>query len=395
MRRLIYLLVVAALLMVPAASAGAEGEVYATTVAVESGAVTNATAALYAPDGGYATIGANSDIILDLGGSFDGVMTFYFSAASPACQIGTGNGTDTIVWQNVFTTPGSDTLIYPSGAFAGDTGIRQLGIQCGALSKRAVFQLDAVQVAPTAAAANNGYGVQVFMAGGAVTNVTAALGVPDGKYATIGTGGGTIALHLGAPFSGVLTIYHSTASPMCEIMSDNGTLGNTKPGAGSTVIRLNEGTTATIVGIECGTLPKKTVFQLDAVQIVPLPAPTGYGLLVQFATGAVTNATAALGLPDKTYATIGANSYIVLDLVAPLNGDLTIYHSPTSAVCEILAGAETANPTTLGFTAPDADSTVFQTLMGVRFVFVVCSTLAKKTVFQLDAVEVRLPGTGS
>ncbi len=134
-----------------------------------------------------------------------------------------------------------------------------------------VVALLGVSAASAGAQASAAYALSVAGVDGAVLNEAAALGAPDGAYATIGTAGGLIILDMGVLMQGTLTVYHSKSSPSCAVSTGSGgvevAVGATTQGATSSVFPISGDVTC--VAIRCGAnLAKKaTVFQLDAVKL--------------------------------------------------------------------------------------------------------------------------------
>lgn len=104
----------------------------------------------------------------------------------------------------------------------------------------------------------------------------------------------------------------------------------------------------------------------------------------------VQNPEAALGAPDGIYATFGpAGGTIVLEMVTPAQGSLTIYHSTTSPSCEVQAiNLNSQSVLGGGYTIAGADHTSFIVMGDIEFVGVICPSFKKTTGFQLDAVYV-------
>ena len=356
--------------------------------------VQNLDAAVGAPDAQFATMAVSgSQIVLDLGAVQQGILTAYLGQAGSLCQFA---GTTTFFGATVRLDPigwGPATYSIPVG------GIRYVVIDCS-LAAGEVFELDAVHAGP--APQPNGYGLQVVFASDDVQNAGAATGEPDGAYSAITAANGGLYLDMGELTQGILTVYHSKTSPVCSVyaMADfavpdlqSAPVGMTLPGVEQSTILLT--TEIRYLWITCLTLPKGAAFELDAVHVEPgTITPTGYGMAVLTVAGKVQNPLAATEGPDSQYATISAPSgTIVLDLGAIVQGSLTVYHSKASPSCAVAltdaVGGETA---AIGYTTPEATSTVFEPTSGqYRYVMVACTTLAKRTAFQLDAVGVALP----
>jgi len=136
---------------------------------------------------------------------------------------------------------------------------------------------------------------------------------------------------------------------------------------------------------------QKGTLSLDAVRVQPAPEPTGYGLIVSAINGSIRNQDNALSAPDQAYATIGSSSTILMYMGGPYNaGTLTVYHSATSPSCGVAVANAQGVFQPVGYTTAGALYSTFSSLpAGTEYVAVSCSTLAKKTSFQLDAVQVQ------
>ena len=377
--------------------AKAEGEIYAVSVYLTEG-VQNPEAALGAPDGVYATFDAEGGgIMLDMGAPMQGSLTIYHSTKSPSCQVQAGvMGT---VVLNGYTVAGADHT-----TFIVTSDIQYVAIVCNAIAKKATgFQLDAVQVTPIVLP--EGYAMAVYGIDGDVQNTGAALGAPDGIYATFGPTGGTIVLDMGTVVQGSLTIYHSTKSPSCQVQA--GLPGSQELVLNAYTVAGADHTTFIVasdfqyVAIVCNAIAKKaTGFQLDAVQVTPLVLPEGYAKAVYATQGDIQNAGAALGAPDGQYALITGFSditnpiYLQLDMGAQVTGTLTFYHTSITAPCMFLASTDPipldfydlTGYVAMGATRPNAVTSTFTSPAAFRYITVLCSAQAS---IGLDAVQVQ------
>lgn len=385
------ILIVLALLAVLAGGivspAKAQGT-YAVAVIGTEGDVQNVEAALGAPDGVYAMIGgAGGAIKLDIGGT-DGILTIHHSSTSPSCKVGLFmNNVEGILGS---TVPGANTSVFSIPPYPYDYVV----VRCDA-SKKTVFQLDAVQIEPVVVA--SGYAAWAVSAldSGDVQNTGAAVGAPDGKYAVIGEAGGKIGLALGAPTPGFMTlsIYHSSTSPSCGVALMPSSGGQESP-VGATVFGSDVSTVLVFpdtqyITIQCAPQGKKAAsFQLDAIYVGPGPGPTGYAVAALYLSG-VQNAGAAVGAPDGNYAALDPRSggELVLDMGGLIQGNLTIFHTPKSPACAVTL-LNLNNPGPTYTTTPGADRSVFAISWDFQYIVIDCGAADKKSVFELDAVQV-------
>lgn len=342
-----------------------------------------------APDGYSAPVGT-SVFALNMGAPLRGQVTVYHTDTSPSCLVGPVDAAGTMS-----TILGATTAGASSSTFLATQDFQYIGVYCQIATPS--FDLDAVEVMPVEITLE-GYAVSVMHADDSVKNATAVLGAPDGGFATVPALSGDIYLDLGAQFSGLLTLTHATGNPACEVygssdilMQDVYLIGFMASGMTYTTLPIMTSTFPTgirYVIIDCRPVEKGSL-SLDAVSVQPAPQSTGNGLIVLAIGGKVQNQDAALGVQNEVYATIASpGGNILLYVGEPYYGEVTIYHSTTSPSCTIVAsnGQDVGGPlgvTTAGTTSTTVDLPASYETVSVG---VMCSNLAKKTSFQLDAV---------
>lgn len=343
-----------------------------------------------APDGQSSAIldTVGNPIVLDMGAPVHGQLTIYHTTASGGCWVlkTDENGTP-------ITSLGATSFEATSSTMYVVDDFQYIAIGC---SSSSTLQVDALEVVPGEITLD-GYAFSVTAYDDPVKNATAALGAPDGSYATI-PAGSFIILDLGDLFQGPLTITHSSTSPACALLVTD-VLG---PNWGVPVEWMVLGSTFSIIPIpadqfpdgiryvviDCSSLAQGTL-DLDAVGVHPL-VTTGYGQKVADIDGSVRNADYAVGAHDGRYATISApNGTIVLYVGEMVGQPVTIYHSATSLSCNVYGVSLEGGFGVYGFTTTGGPATTITPIESVNaeYIIVDCSGLAKKQTFQLDAVE--------
>lgn len=104
--------------------------------------IQNQDEALGEPDSSYATIGyPGGDILLYMGALHTSALTVYHSTTSPSCNIFIGDAQGNVVVAGTTTAGATSTTVDLQGV-----NIMFVGVQCSGLTKKALFQLDAVKV---------------------------------------------------------------------------------------------------------------------------------------------------------------------------------------------------------------------------------------------------------
>ncbi len=307
-------------------------------------------------------------------------VTFADWDSGLTCTIDFGDGTDPV-----------------TGTMNGSTCSLMLHVYTTAGTYTVTFTVSEPGVEPVTASATHTvvepYATDLFGTGGTVQNPESAFHAPDGIYASIRSSS-AIGLALSAPVEGAaLTVYHSTRSPSCTVFFSEQAIGATTSGADHSVFAVPAlAGPQQVFAIQCGTLGKKAVFELDAIRVEPISVPAGYVTWVVPVAGDVQNPGAAVGLPDQIYATIPeTGGTIVLGMDTPMQqGILTIYHSTDSPACQVIAAAM-ENPLPIGTTLPGASSTslILSLPPGYQSSYFAIQC-ADKTVFKLDAVQFQL-----